>query len=211
MRVMVRFLALAGLGIMSVGLSGCATLSRDECRQGDWASIGQRDGATGYPPSRIQQHAEACSNFGIAHNAAAYKAGWDRGIVLYCTPENGFETGRKNESYHGLCPANLVGPFLAGRQVGERLGSAERRLSLAEERLRNLGNERSRLRDRFEALSRNRSLSEDARRNDAARIRDRLNTIRWDTDRAMFDIDRARADLWPAQEAANAYLARLRR
>jgi hypothetical protein len=208
---MVRFLALAGLGILSVGLSGCATLSRDECRQGDWASIGQRDGATGYPPSRIQQHAEACSSFGITHNAAAYKAGWDRGIVLYCTPENGFETGRKNESYHGLCPANLVGPFLAGRQVGERLGYAERRLSSAEERLRNLGNERSRLRDRFEALSRNRSLSEEARRNDAARIRDRLNAIRWDTDRAMFDIDRARADLWPAQEAANAYLARFRR
>lgn len=211
MRMTLKILALAGVGFLSVGLSGCATMSRDECRQGDWVSVGQRDGASGYPPSRIEQHAEACANHGIAHNSAAYRAGWDRGILQYCTPENGFETGRRNQGYHGLCPAQVVGPFLEGRQVGERLGAAERRLSSAEDRLRSLGSERNRLRDRFEALRNNRNLSEEARRNEASRIRERLSTIRFDTDRAMFDIERARYDLLPVQDAANAYLASIRR
>lgn len=171
----------------------------------------QRDGATGYPPSRIGQHAEACANHGIAHNAAAYRAGWDRGILQNCTPENGFKTGRRNEGYHGLCPAQVVGPFLEGRQVGERFGVAERHLSSAEECLRNFGNERNRLRDRFDALRANRNLNEEARRVEALRIRERHSTIRFDTDQAMFDIERARYDLLPAQDAANAYLARIPR
>lgn len=211
MRVVGRFVALVGMGILAIGLSGCATMSRDECRQGDWLGVGQRDGAEGHPPSRIERHAEACSSFGIAANAAAYRAGWDRGILLYCTPQNGFETGRRNESYHGLCPAATAGAFLEGRRVGERLGSVERRVTSAEQRLRNLSSERNRLRNRLEALRNNRNLAEDARRNEAFRARERLNDIRFDMERALSDLDHARAELIPAQDAANAYLATLRR
>lgn len=201
----------AALGVGLMAVSGCATITQDECREGDWAGIGQRDGADGHAPSRIEEHARACSNFGITPEPIAYRSGWDSGVLIWCTPENGFATGRRNESYHGLCPASVAAAFLDARRVGERLGAAERRVASAEQRVRSLESEREQLRSRMESVRNNRNMSADARRDELDRMRDRISDIRWDMDRAQSDLSRARGDLEPAQNAASAFFAAARR
>ena len=200
-------LGLPMLALLAAALTGCATISRDECREGDWAAIGQRDGAEGHAPSRLESHARTCSNFGITPDQDAYRSGWETGVLLYCTPENGFATGRENDAYHGLCPASVAARFLEGRQVGERLGAAERRVASAESRLRNGESERQRLNRRLEDLRGDRDLDAGTRRERMDEIRDRLADLRWDMDEARDDLQRARAALPSAQEAAERFFA----
>ena len=51
-------------------LSSCAPLSEDECRAGNWQAIGQADGAEGRDLNYIDQHAEACAEYGVAPDVA---------------------------------------------------------------------------------------------------------------------------------------------
>ena len=53
---------LLALGI----LSGCATMSQDECRMADWYSVGFEDGVRGAGADNIGKHREACAEHGIA-------------------------------------------------------------------------------------------------------------------------------------------------
>jgi len=209
-RGLIKAVAAAGIAAAVLSIGACATITRDECREGDWSSIGQRDGASGQAPSRLEQHAQTCANFGIKPDPVAYRSGWDTGVLLWCTPENGFATGRRNESDHGLCPARVAGAFLEARNIGQQLGTAERAVAAAENSIRSLENERERLRNRMETIRNDKIMGADARRNELDRIRDRIADIRWDMDRAQSTLSRARTDLWPAQNVAAAFFASAR-
>lgn len=205
----VQFAAAAIVGAAILGTAGCATITREECRAEDWATIGKRDGAEGHPPSRLESHARTCSNFNIAPDPVTYQQGWDEGVLLWCTPENGFRTGRENRGYHGLCPAAVAGPFLEGRAIGGRLGVAERRVAAAENTLREGERQRDQLRNRMERIRDDRTLTADARRDALDEIRDELDDLRWDQDRAESELRRARIDLEPIQAEASAFFSRI--
>ena len=113
--------ALIGTLLASL-LSGCATpsLSKNQCLVGDWRGIGFDDGRLGYTESRINQHAEACEELGIAPGVTAYRAGWNEGVRGFCTPSQGMRSGRQGDSYHGLCPPDLEPAFLSGYDAGLR-------------------------------------------------------------------------------------------
>lgn len=107
------------LGSITVILHGCATLSKEECLHGDWKTIGYNDGAQGYPRGRLSEHQQACTEYGIKPDLAAYQAGHADGLVYYCRPENGFRLGEQVASYTlGLCPANLEIAFLVQYALG---------------------------------------------------------------------------------------------
>jgi len=95
-----RKLRWIGIGLGSaLAISGCATLSKDQCLMGDWYEIGVQDGAAGYAPDRLAQHREACAEYRVRPDREAYRAGWDDGIGAYCTPERGYQEGRRGASY----------------------------------------------------------------------------------------------------------------
>ena len=48
-----------------LGLSGCATMSAEECATGDWHMIGFEDGSMGYTVDRLGQHRKACAKYGV--------------------------------------------------------------------------------------------------------------------------------------------------
>lgn len=128
---------LIGLG-SAWTISGCATLSKDECLLGDWYEIGVQDGAAGYSPNRLAQHRETCAEYRVRPNREAYQAGWDDGIGAYCTPERGFQEGRRGASYSDVCPPALEWTFLQGYRNGQQLYQQERRLrELEQEQERN--------------------------------------------------------------------------
>jgi len=104
-----------------LSITGCATLNRDECRQADWFSIGYEDGVNGLRASQIGQHRKACAKHGIIPDFNLYEQGWQKGVVLFCTPRNGYELGKKGRQYNEVCPGSLRSLFLDAYHDGRAL------------------------------------------------------------------------------------------
>jgi len=102
-------------------ISGCATLSKNECLNGDWLTIGYEDGAKGEPREQIGAHQEACSEYGITPDFTTYQKGYDNGLQLFCTPRNGFIRGKSGYQYTGICPEKLEIGFLDGYDGGREI------------------------------------------------------------------------------------------
>lgn len=106
-----RILRIFLLFLVASMMTGCATLSRDECRRGDWYGIGLADGRTGAPESRLNDHNRACSEFGIRVDSKRYFAGRAQGLVDYCRLENAFETGLQGHRYQHVCSPTIDAMF----------------------------------------------------------------------------------------------------
>lgn len=102
-------------------VTGCATLTKDECLYGDWRTIGYDDGAAGQPPARISEHQKSCVEYGITPDFTLYHQGYAQGVKLFCTRQNGYDKGVAGYSYTGICPPELENDFLAGYRPGREL------------------------------------------------------------------------------------------
>lgn len=122
-----RNLLLAG-GVL-LALSGCASMTPEECRTANWYEQGLRDGTRGQPRSYVEEHREACTKVGVVPDAALWEKGRAKGIRQYCTPHNGLEVGRRGGSYRNACPPELEGDFLDAYRAGKRVYDAEQRLN----------------------------------------------------------------------------------
>lgn len=105
-------------------LSGCATLNKEECLTANWYQIGYEDGAEGYPETRIKSHREACAEHGIKPNFNDFRKGHGEGILTFCKPRNGFNEGKRNRNYDGICPAHVEEAFLTAYKAGRQIYAA---------------------------------------------------------------------------------------
>ncbi len=117
--VIFRLLAVAA----ALGLSGCASMSADECLLSDWRTIGYEDGARGYTSDRVGQHRKACAKHGVAPDFEEYRAGRDEGLREFCQPSRGFNLGAGGGHYGGVCAADLEPEFLDAYRSGQHLYS----------------------------------------------------------------------------------------
>ena len=97
-----RYFILFG-GIVSLALTGCASLDRSECELGDWGGIGYTDGAKGATVNALERHGKACARYQIAPNIDVWRTGYEAGLDTYCTEASGLARGIKGESYAGVC------------------------------------------------------------------------------------------------------------
>ncbi|OGR23622.1 MAG: hypothetical protein A2277_09650 [Desulfobacterales bacterium RIFOXYA12_FULL_46_15] len=107
-------------------LTGCATLSEQECLDAgatSWEEIGWVDGCEGYHPDRrLDQHYEACSKVGVSPDQDTYMAGWSRGILEYCTPDRGYAVGLSGSRGNPeLCPYETRAIFQDNVKLGLRI------------------------------------------------------------------------------------------
>ena len=109
--------ALAAMLVMS----GCATMSSEECLATDWTAVGYEDGARGYTTERFSRHRQACAKHGITADFSAYQSGRDQGLVEYCQPGRGFDVGVSGGRYYGVCNASLEQDFLDAYNAGYHL------------------------------------------------------------------------------------------
>lgn len=100
-------------------LSGCASLSKDECINADWVMIGMEDGSVGKPLGTIGNHRKACAKINITPNLSEYESGHLKGLSRYCTAENGFALGDAGGKYNGVCSKTSEARFLQGYQAGK--------------------------------------------------------------------------------------------
>ncbi len=106
-----------------VGLSGCASMSADECMMSDWSAVGYEDGARGLTSDRFSQHRKACAKHGVSADFQAYQSGREQGLVEFCQPGRGFNYGANGGRYNGVCSADLEPGFLEAYNVGHKLYS----------------------------------------------------------------------------------------
>jgi len=115
-----RLAGIIGLAAM-FGLSGCASMSADECAVSDWRTIGYEDGAMGYTADRLGNHRKACAKHGVAPDLEAYQAGRREGLRQYCQPSRGFSLGAGGGRYSGVCPSDLEPEFVDAFNSGHKL------------------------------------------------------------------------------------------
>lgn len=104
--------------VLAAMLHGCASLSEEECLSADWAVMGESDGQRGRPLSDFNRYRRDCAEYGVAPDTEAYMAGRERGLVLYCTEDNGYREGRGGASAEPVCPIDLEPAFRLGYELG---------------------------------------------------------------------------------------------
>ena len=182
-------------------LSGCATLSEEECLTADWFSIGFEDGANGYPSNRIGAHREACAKHGVTPDLRQYQDGHEEGLLNFCTARNGFSRARNGYQYTGICPPSLEPEFLDGYQAGREIYAVTSELSGLRSEQRSNENELSQSQRRLsemEAVLFSEALSEEERRatyNEITRLRERQGALRSRNEQLIRDIADAEARL----------------
>ena len=122
---------LIGTAILVLAVSGCASMSDEECLATDWSAVGFEDGARGYTAERFSSHRKACARHGITADFGAWQAGREQGLVEYCQPGRGFDIGVSGGRYYGVCSADLEPDFLDAYHAGHHLHTLRSNVSRA--------------------------------------------------------------------------------
>lgn len=156
--------------LLSLLLGGCETLSKKECLTADWSELGYRDGASGFPRSRAEDHDKACREVGVSVDRPTYFAARERGLGEYCQAENAYRIGVQGGGYARVCPPELAPMFERQYAAGRSVYDARQRLYSLEGESRRLegllqkaqtDEERRRLREDLRRLDRELSYARD--------------------------------------------------
>lgn len=123
------------IAVTAAALTGCASMSQNECTTADWRTIGYEDGAAGYGAERMAQHRKACADHGVRLDLDAYQAGRALGLSEYCQPQNAYRVGSYGSGYQGVCPAALEPAFVAAYEAGRALYTRELRVNNARKQI----------------------------------------------------------------------------
>ncbi len=172
-----RLLIIGGVAAAGVLLASCATMSKDECLVGDWGQRGYDDGASGYPMTRLEEHAKACAKYQVMPNPSAYQSAREDGLRGYCTFQRGWTEGRAGNTYYGVCRPHEEAEFLPAYRDGRRLYDAVAAVESAQSALNSAISRIENREDKLEAKQaelRQSGLSDDERQ----KIRDRIQEVR---------------------------------
>ena len=132
-----RILILAAVAV----LTGCNSMSAQECLSTDWRTVGYEDGVNGFAGDRIGRYRNACSEHGVTPDLSRYQSGRDEGLREFCKPANGFRVGARGAGYGGVCPADLDESFVDAYQSGRQLYTLRSRVGSAQSELYSMRSE----------------------------------------------------------------------
>jgi hypothetical protein len=124
-----RFLACLSALFLCAFMSGCETMSPDECKLANWNDVGLRDGLEGKTLSLLDERVKDCSKAGSRVDTSAYLAGRDRGLQSFCRLENAVPLGLGGKGYAGVCPARVDYEFRRLHQAGYAVHDLRGRVS----------------------------------------------------------------------------------
>lgn len=112
------------LGLMLIAvslLSGCASMSPEECQTANWHQVGYQDGLNGHDPSIINNYTKDCADAGVTADHNEWKKGFAEGTKLFCSPEHGYQVGVDGQTYYGVCNSEqFVKNYRLGHQEYQR-------------------------------------------------------------------------------------------
>ena len=121
--------ASAGMVLVIVALSGCASMSSEECANSDWVAVGYEDGSRGLTTDKFGGRRKACAKHGMTADFQAYQQGRAEGLVEFCQPSRGYNLGVSGGAYHGVCDVAMEEEFLDAYRVGNQLHSLRSNVS----------------------------------------------------------------------------------
>lgn len=92
----------------------------NQCKIGDWYTLGLIDGDAGKGYSALGGYQQSCGQFGLMVDTQAYRRGLSDALGRYCTPENGFLSGRNGEPMTDHCPSQMRLEYQRAYQDGAR-------------------------------------------------------------------------------------------
>lgn len=111
---------------------GCASMSKEECLNANWKSIGYEDGSMGRPEMTIQAHRKACAKINITPDLAQYQQGHREGARVYCKQATGYQLGVGGGAYYNVCPSDLEASFLQAYRLGQELFAITQKIDQVE-------------------------------------------------------------------------------
>lgn len=118
--------AFDGDGLASIKRIRNPAVSGDPCGHADWFEVGRVDGLSGIEINH-SAYLGRCEARGTKVDRELYDAGWQRGLLEYCTPERGFDAGRSGQEYQGICPSHVEDAFLKRFKTGAKIAALERK------------------------------------------------------------------------------------
>lgn len=109
-------------------LSGCSTLSEQECRHADWQRLGVRDGQQGKFVGLLDEHIKSCTQYGVRPDERQYLAGREAGLQQYCQLGNAFRIGMNGEAYTGVCPLDVDAKFRRNNVAALEVYNSKRKM-----------------------------------------------------------------------------------
>lgn len=116
-------------------LGGCATLSKSQCKVGDWNSIGKTDGEYGRPLNYFEKHKAACKEHNIKANTVLYLKGRDEGLKSYCQIQHQVNLGLSGLQYTHVCKGAIVPLLIEANKFGLKVSSVKSDLSNTEKQI----------------------------------------------------------------------------
>ena len=171
-------LALFIIGIVTAFsfLSSCATLSKSECKVGDWYAIGKADGQEGRLLERFEKHKEACAAYKSKIKKSDYVKGRTEGLKTYCNLQHQINLGIKGIRYKPVCSGKIVALLKEANDAGYRAYSIKNDLDSTSDQIRDV---RSRLDAKdLKAAERERLREEESRLEDQVeRLKNELKRL----------------------------------
>jgi uncharacterized small protein (DUF1192 family) len=121
--------------LVIAALSGCASMSSEECVNSDWVAVGYEDGSRGYTTDKFGTRRKACAKHGVTADFQAYQQGRSEGLVEFCQPSRGYNLGVNGGAYHGVCDVAMEEEFLDAYRVGYELHSLRSNVSSANSKI----------------------------------------------------------------------------
>ena len=123
------FKRLIGLAVISVFISGCATLNEAECISANWYDLGSENALSGKKSSFVAEHTSACKKYQITPDFDLYREGWQQGIKQFCSAQSGWRYGIAGNYYRNTCDTQAQAECLKGYNPARKIVQKKREIS----------------------------------------------------------------------------------
>lgn len=103
-------------------LSGCATTDEQSalvCEGKDWGAFGKLAAESGREVRIIDKYKNGCDNFDES-SLDAYLDGYSRGLITFCTYDQGYDHGLNSVPASEICPYEIQEHYVRGYNDGHR-------------------------------------------------------------------------------------------
>ena len=107
------------LSLLAV-ISACSSLSKEECQSANWLTRGKSDALKGITEPKNTSYQEDCSEHGVTVDNRNNMKGYNEGLDLYCTYQNGYKLGLEDSAQHLYCQKQSI-EFSKGYKLGAEL------------------------------------------------------------------------------------------
>ena len=155
------------LGLLCL-ISACATVSKNDCANGEWELLGEKDGAKGHGAERVEDYKTTCAEFGIQPDSALYERGRLAGLDRFCTVSGGLTHGRSGRTYNNVCSVDSEDDFLRAYDIGLELHDIDGQLGDIRQQIQ-----------RLESDYRSDNITDQQRRNIQYQVQDLQRQYQW--------------------------------